>query len=253
MRRRQRLALLLALVAAIAAGCDRNADGRDALAPDPNRGPVETGTGAVRGAVIFRGIAPEPELIPGSSCHKGSPEIEVHSIRADASGRLMDVAVFLKDAPPAPPLASQSPQAVLLDQVNCEYVPHVVAMQIEQPLEIRSSDDTLHNVHALSLRNPPFNFGMPGAGGSRAFSFTAPESFKIKCDVHPWMSAWVHVFDHPYFAVTGEDGTYEIRNLPPGERTLVFRHEFLGDVEVTVNVANDETVEADAVYQRSAK
>src|SRR5439155_6375110 len=92
---------------------------------------------------------------------------------------------------------SSTTKPVILDQKNCRYVPHVVAIQVNQPLTIKTSDATLHNVHYNPETNPPANFGMTEPGQERLVSFKQPEIFKVSCDVHSWMVAWIAVFDHP--------------------------------------------------------
>ena len=234
------LALLVATIS-----CDRG----DA-ATAPKSPPTRLGKGIVSGTVFFRGQAPAPERVDGSSCHAGGQPIEVRAVEADDAGRLRDVVVFLKGAVGG---ASPTPaEPVLLDQVNCVYVPHAVAVRTGQVLRVKSSDATLHNVHAMAVENESFNIGMVSAGQSVDRTFTTSESFKVKCDVHPWMSASVNVFDHGFHAVTGADGKYEIRDLPPGDHTLVFRHDFLGEVEVRVTTQDGQTAAADAMFGKGS-
>jgi len=115
---------------------------------------------------------------------------------------------------------------VVLDQIKCVYVPHVVALMTAQPLVARNGDDTMHNVHGLPVRSPEFNKGQGVKGMENTFRFDVPETgIPVQCDVHPWMSAWVHVSSHPFFAVTGIDGQYSIRGLPPGDYEIAAWHE----------------------------
>jgi hypothetical protein len=173
--------------------------------------------------------------IPNSACHPGGSLVKDESIVTDAAGHLANAIVYLKDGPPIDLPA----EPVLIDQVGCRYVPHVVALRTGQTLRVRSSDATLHNVHGLTEINPPFNFGMSAAGQTRDVSFARPEVLKLRCDVHPWMQAYVAVFDHPMFGVTGADGTFEINHVPPGKYTLVAWQERLGEMtrEITVEPA----------------
>ena len=113
-----------------------------------------------------------------------------------------------------------------LDQVGCVYVPHVLAMQTGE-LKILNGDNTLHNVKMTSANNGSFNEGMPVKDMELTKSFTKPEmGIQFKCDVHPWMGAFLHVFEHPYFAVTQADGTFTIQGLPAGEYEISVWHEF---------------------------
>ena len=108
----------------------------------------------------------------------------------------------------------------MLDQKGCQYVPHVLAVMVGQPIIVKNSDPFLHNVHSLAIDNPAFNFGQPNKStpAARSPPMKVAERFKIKCDVHPWMSAYVNVFEHPYFAVTKEDGTFAIPGQPARRR-----------------------------------
>jgi uncharacterized protein (DUF2141 family) len=116
----------------------------------------------------------------------------------------------------------------------------VFGIQVGQPLEIKNSDATLHNVHSLSTKTPQFNLGMPIQNMKLKKAFTAPEVMvKIKCEVHPWMSAYAGVLDHPFFAVSGDDGTFTIKNLPPGEYTIEAWHQKYGSQTQKVTVAAD--------------
>ncbi|MGH7198531.1 MAG: carboxypeptidase regulatory-like domain-containing protein, partial [Candidatus Omnitrophota bacterium] len=121
----------------------------------------------------------------------------------------------------------------------------VFGIQVNQPLEIVNSDNTLHNVHALPANSPQFNIGMPIQGMKLKKSFSKPEvMIKIKCEVHPWMGAYAGVLDHPFFGVTGDDGAAQIANLPPGQYVIEAWHEKYGTQTQSVAVgAEGETQE----------
>jgi len=205
------------------------------------------GTGVIRGVVSFKGTVPEGEDVEGVRCHPGATTIHVAPVTGGAGGALKDVMVYLKD--PAVVPSGESDQPAVLDQVHCQYVPRVLGVRVGQVLRVTSSDPALHNVHTLSERNPRLNFGMTGAGQSREVRFTAPEQFTVRCDVHPWMSATVYVLDHPFFAVTGDNGQFEISGLPAGEHEVVFSHPFLGERVRKVTVGADP-VSADVTFER---
>ena len=136
---------------------------------------------------------------------------------------LKNVLVYLKDAK----YDSVAPvtQAVI-DQKGCTYSPHVQGMMAGQELLIKNSDATLHNIHGLPVINSEFNFAMPKVVKEKAIRINKAEHpIKIKCDVHPWMNAYVSVFDHPYFAVTDDSGRYQIDNVPLGKYEVVAWHE----------------------------
>jgi plastocyanin len=142
----------------------------------------------------------------------------------------------------------------VLDQKGCQYVPHVIAVMVGQPILVKNSDPFLHNVHSLSIDNPAFNFGQPNVDPGRKVSpMKVAERFKIKCDVHPWMSAYVSVFDHPYFAVSGPDGSFAIPgSLPDGQYTVVAWHEKLGEKQLSVDVKDGKSAPIDFAFEASA-
>jgi plastocyanin len=131
---------------------------------------------------------------------------------------------------------------VTLDQKGCQYVPHVQGIMVGQAYKILNSDGILHNVHALPKINPSFNRPMPATLKESSATFSKPEDvFQIKCDVHPWMQAWVGAFAHPFFSVTATDGKFTISGLDPGTYEITAWHEVLGTQKATVTVAANET------------
>ena len=129
------------------------------------------------------------------------------------------------------------PEPVTIDQLGCQYHPHVFGIQVGQTLQILNSDNTLHNIHSLAEKNKQFNLGMPIQGMKLTKKFDQPEVMtKLKCDVHPWMHAYIGVLPHPFYGTTGEDGTFEIKELPPGEYTLEALHEKYGTQTQKVTV-----------------
>jgi len=216
----------------LAGGCGREevADTRAA----------ESGDGVIQGRVIFSGQAPEMKVIPGS------PMISDESIVVGPRNGLKNVIVFLKNAPKSS-FVLQSP--AILDQVKCVYVPHVLAVQAGQTLRLKSSDAMMHNVHLKCLINPDANYGFPGVGQRDIILSSAEAPFAVRCDVHPWMSAWIGVFDHPWFAVTREDGSFTIEHVPPGSYTLAAWQEALPQQEKTIAVAGTGQTEADFTFQ----
>jgi plastocyanin len=139
----------------------------------------------------------------------------------------------------------------MVDQEGCEYVPYVAAVQVGQPIHVKNSDPFMHNVHTIPsvAGNKEANKAQMAKSPDLVFSFDKPEMFlKFKCDVHPWMFSYVSVFDHPYFAVTGKDGSYTIKNVPPGKYTVEAYHRKAAPVgsPVTKQVeVKDQNVTAD--------
>jgi hypothetical protein len=211
---------------------------------------VAAGTASVRGGVTFAGAAPVMKEIPNSSCGAGHRNVTEETIVVSKGGGLKNCIVYVEGAPAYEGGAKLA--APLLDQVGCQYTPHVLGVVVNQPLRVHSADDTLHNVHYDPQANPPKNFAMVGAGQERTVAFKEAEIFKVTCDVHPWMTAWVGVFENPYFGVTGDDGSYQIDGLPAGTYKLVVWHERLGKQEQEITVGGDGPAVKDFVYKGAA-
>lgn len=137
-----------------------------------------------------------------------------------------------------------------LDQHGCMYNPHVLTIQVGQTLTISNSDSTLHNIHSFPEKQRPFNFAQPKKGDTRDVDFKREEVVKVKCDVHPWMSAYIGVFKHPFHGVTEKDGAVTIENLEPGKYTLAAWHEELGEVTQEVTVEDGKAVEVEFALKK---
>ena len=143
------------------------------------------------------------------------------------------------------------PEAVVLDQKGCHYEPHVFGLMINQPLEIRNSDPTAHNVHAQALRNDSFNIAQAQQNTTAIKRFERREvMIKIKCDVHSWMEAYAGVLPHPFYSVSDEGGHYSISRLPAGEYTLEAWHELYGRRELKVTLKEDQQIKVDFSFAR---
>ncbi len=161
------------------------------------------------------------------------------------------VFVQVKNAPSGGAAAPSTP--VVIDQKGCRYDPHVAGVRVGQPLLFRNSDGILHNVHGLPKENREFNIGMPPTLKEKEQVLNKPEPvFPVKCDVHPWMKAYVAVMTHPYFAVTGADGTFEISGLPAGTYEVEAWHERLGTQTSSVTVG-DGAASADFSFKIPSK
>ena len=224
---------------------------------------ISSGIGAacladVSGKVNLTGKIPEmPEIkmmkmVPGCS-HK-DPVFEETVVAGD-KGELANVVVYIK--PPAgKELSGDDPKPAVLDQKGCMYVPHVVVVEKGKTLMVKNSDAFLHNVHTMSLDNNPVNFAMPmvDQNGKKVGPFTTAENVKVKCDVHPWMTAWIIVVDSPFYAVTSEDGTYKIdtKGLADGDYELVFWQEKYGQKTQKISVKGGKA-DANATYDSGQK
>jgi plastocyanin len=173
-----------------------------------------------------KGIAAVPQC---AALHK-DPVYEDTVIAGD-KGELANVFVFIKPAEGQKIEGPQKTEPAVIDQKGCMYTPHVLAVEIGEPVLVKNSDPFLHNVHSLAIDNPTFNFAQVTTSEKKIQPFTAVETFHIKCDVHPWMNAVVRVFDNPYFTTTGEDGKYTIdtKGLKDGTYTVQAWHEVYRD------------------------
>jgi hypothetical protein len=202
-------------------------------------------TAQVTGKVTLEGEPPElREVDMGAvrDCAALHPDpVYDETVLAGEEGELENVIVFVK-AEEGMDLPAETPgEPAVLDQEGCMYQPRVVPMMVGQEFLVKNSDPFLHNVNAQPRQNPAFNIAQPNIDPGRSVpSPRVPETFRVRCDVHPWMLAWVRAFDHPFFARTGEDGTFEIsvEDLPDGEYTFVAWHERYGEQEQTVEISD---------------
>lgn len=196
----------------------------------------------VAGVVKFEGAPPKmPNLQMGADpfCASQHPTPEAdEEVVLGPAGELANVIVYVKNAP-----ASPAPSApAVLDQKGCKYIPHVSAVQAGQPIQIKNSDNTLHNVHAMPKVNSAFNEGQPMQNmvATKKFDKVETTPFRIKCDVHGWMKSYMVVLPHGYHSVSQMNGAFTIGNLPPGNYTLVAWHEKYGQQEQAVTVGPKE-------------
>lgn len=206
---------------------------RDRPAP-ATRPAAAAGAGVIAGAVTFDGTPPTPASLGEQACCDTKTTVIDESLVVDPAGGVRNVVVYLEDGPNVP----TTPPPAQLDQQGCRYVPHVLAVRTGQAMTVRSSDPTLHNAHSGKGTNKSFNLAFGDIGQARDVTFAAPEvAVRVRCDVHQWMTAYVAVFDHPFFAVTAAGGAFELKGVPPGTYTLVAWHERYGRKTQRVTVA----------------
>jgi plastocyanin len=239
-----RSVVLVTLIGAAALGCKRKEGGTSVVPQAATDLLVATaqaapgGGGSITGTVKLTGKATPGATLPMKAdpyCAK-QPPTTFEDVVVGAKGELKNVVVRvakgLSGTFPAPPTEA------VVDQQGCRYKPHVLVAQAGQPVTIKNSDETMHNVHTYKGPTTLFNqaqvFGMPPI--KKKFP-TVGDVVKFKCDVHPWMTGWVLVTDSPYFAITGEDGSFSIDNVPPGKYTVEIWHEKLGTQTKEVTVA----------------
>ncbi len=204
------------------------------------------GTATVSGVIRYEGTAPAPAPIKlGSdpvclSLHKTPLYSEDLLV---SEGKLENVFVYVKEGLDKYSFAAPR-QPVTLGQKGCRFEPHVGGIMTNQDMRILNEDPTLHNVRCVAEKNPQFNVGQPLQGGESVKRFSSPEvMIRFRCDVHKWMNSYFAVLPHPYFAVTGKDGTFALKNLPPGEYVIEAWHEKLGSQSQKISVGDKETKE----------
>ena len=200
--------------------------------------------GSLSGRVTFAGPRPAPEKMrvtadPVCIQALGGNATSDSIVIAD-DGSVANAFVYIKD--PLSDYAFDMPsKPVALDQNGCRYSPRVIGVRVGQAIDISNSDATLHNVHALPMINGEFNKGQPIQNSHMLQVFTAPEVMvRFKCDVHGWMTAYAGVMAHPFFAVTGPDGAFSMKGLPPGSYELSAWHEKFGASSQTVTIAPEQ-------------
>lgn len=224
----------------------KSAAGAPAAADDAN-------AGTITGKVAFAGAKPNLRNIDMSAnpacsrAHSSAPKSEEAIV--NDNGTLRNVFVYIKSGLPdkqyEPPTG-----AVKLDQEGCVYKPHVLGVMTNQNIEIVNSDPTNHNVHPLPRVNQEWNESQPPKGESKLKKFAREEiMIPVKCNVHPWMRSYIGVVSHPFYAVTGDDGSFSIKGVPPGKYTLGVWHEKYGPQEVPVEVAPKESKSVDVTVK----
>ncbi len=245
------------VLAMTAAACGGGSQEQAAPAGEMSGAPAETAidpatAGNITGMIALEGTAPPAEAIKMNAdpiCLREGKGQTTEFFVTGTGGGLGNVFVHVKsglgdrtfDAPTTP---------VVLDQHGCHYVPHVFGIQAGQPLEILNSDPTLHNIHALPKQNQEFNTGQPVKGMRTKQTFSTPEVMvPFKCDVHGWMNAYAGVLSHPFYAVSTQDGKFEIKGLPPGTYEIEAWHEKLGPMTQSVTIGSQETKEANFTFK----
>jgi plastocyanin len=221
-----------------------------AAAPAAGQAPGATGSGTITGVVKLGGTPPAMELTKRQAdpfCAKTPMKEE--DVIVGPGGGLKNVIVRLTTGVTGSYAAPTTPAVV--DQNACMYRPRVQGIVVGQPLQIKNSDQTLHNIHGYKGASTLFNKAeIPGLPPMTQQLTDADQIVKLKCDVHPWMTAFVLVSSHPFFAVTGEDGSFKITGVPAGSYTVEAWHERYGAKTAQVTVADKPVI---AAFQFDAK
>ena len=212
--------------------------------------------GEVTGSVKLDGAAPKMKTISMAAepaCAKGhTGPVTSEEVVTGEGGALAIVVVYVKSGLDGYSFPAPS-AAVKFDQNGCQYHPHVAGVQVGQNIEVVNSDQTTHNIHPIPKENREWNESQPPGAAPIDKSFAREEvAVPVKCNVHPWMKAYMAVIGNPYFQVTEKDGKFDLKNLPPGTYTLVAWHELYGPSEQTVTVGPKETKAVTFTFKATA-
>ena len=250
-------------VLALVAGCGGGGETTTAPPPPPaadqaagpaGGGAALTGNATITGKISFEGAPPPAEKIQMSAdpyCAQNAGANPVTETVKVSDGGLENVIVYIANAPAGTYPTPTTP--VEVNQQNCRYIPHVFTMMTNQPLKIKNSDATLHNIHVWAEKNPQYNQGQPVKDMVNETKFAQEEVVPMRCDVHKWMSSFVGVFHHPFHTVSKAAGTFEIPMLPAGSYEVVAWHEKFGKKTAMLTVADNEKKEVTISFNANDK
>ncbi len=218
--------------------------------PQPAITTVDKSTaGSIKGFVSFQGAVPKLQPLDMTQDPACPSSPQAPDVVAVKDGKLANVFVYVKDGFGQAAFAAPQEPAVL-DQKGCRYVPHVLGVMVGQKLKVLNDDNAQHNVHPMPRDNPEWNETQMPRGDPIEKTFQHPEiMMPVQCNQHPWMKMYINVLTNPFFAVSAPDGSFEIKDLPPGEYTLAAVHEKFGERTVKIKVEPKQTAKADFSFQ----
>ncbi|MEW6129094.1 MAG: hypothetical protein AB1757_18795 [Acidobacteriota bacterium] len=251
--------LLLAIVvlAMMVANCKPKKKNLEENLDTPKKAKYESKAdeGEIKGVIKFDGTAPERAKIDMSqdaNCVRAEGDKLNDDVLVE-NGNLQNVFVYLKGGNADKFEFGAPSEVVVLDQHGCRYTPRVLGVQVGQTLEIRNSDQTTHNVHPSPKNNPEWNKVQSAGQAPFKEVFKKAETLiPVKCNQHPWMVAHIGVLGHPFYAVSGKDGSFSIKNVPPGKYTLIAFHEKLGEKQMSIEVTAKESKVQDLTFSPKA-
>jgi hypothetical protein len=211
--------------------------------------------GTITGKILFTGAAPAPKTIDmgqdpvcvSSATEKTTEDVVVKD------GKLVNVFVYVKSGGAVDKFSFSPGGGATLDQKGCRYHPHVLGVMTKENIKITNSDNTTHNIHPSPAKNQEWNQSQTAGAAPLEKSFARQEVLiPVKCNQHPWMKAYIGVLPHPFFAVSKDDGSYTISNLPPGEYTIVAWHEKYGEQTQKVTVGAKESKTQDFTFNATS-
>ncbi|HEY6252876.1 MAG TPA: carboxypeptidase regulatory-like domain-containing protein [Candidatus Angelobacter sp.] len=239
------------------AGCDQTQkppESSGGAAPQAATAVVDKNTaGSVSGTISFKGAAPKMPMLDMSSDPACPGDPQAPDVVVVKNGKLANVFVYVKDADRLGTFAAPA-EEVVMDQKRCHYTPHVLGLMVGQPLRILNTDTAEHNVHPMPKNNAAWNESQAPKGKPIMKTFQQAElMMPVQCNQHPWMKMYVNVLAHPFFAVSADDGSFQVRDLPPGGYTLVAVHEKYGEQTMKITVASKQNTAADFVFSLKSK
>ena len=215
--------------------------------------PVMTFAGTISGKVTYTGTPVKPKPIDMSkepSCAKQhATPVTTETVVTGANNTLENVVVYISAGADD---ANAPPQAVTFEQKGCQYLPHVVALHVNQDLKVLNDDQTSHNIHPLAKTNREWNKSQPPGAPPLEAKFDQPEFISVKCNIHPWMHGWFAVLKTSHYAVTKDDGSFSLPNLPPGKYTITAWHEDYGTQQQEITITGNESKTADFSFKAKA-
>jgi plastocyanin len=261
--------LLPLALALLTAGCVKIEHGKQ----DAGSGEVQGGTaahsaapveyfhvdaataGTLTGAITFRGAKPAREVISMEAeqgCQQANAGKPVYDpgVLTGKNGGLANAFVYIQAGLEGKKFEPVKEPAVVLDQHGCMFLPRVIGLRAGQTLDLKNGDSVSHNIHPIPVNNREWNQEQPPHAADVEHRFARPEvMIPVKCNIHAWMHAWIGVVDHPYFAVTGPDGSFEWKNVPPGDYTVSVWHEKLGVQTQQVHLAPTASAAVNFTYR----